>query len=98
MLQIDLQKYAEAVSLSENALGTFPAQALLYLLNGVANNELSQWDAAIESLEMGVDFVLEDPKMEKDYYLQLQIAYGNKGNSKKADEFGKKAAQLKEPN
>lgn len=98
LLQIDLQKYTEAVSLSENALGTFPAQALLYLLNGVANNELSQWDAAIESLEMGVDFVLEDPKMEKDYYLQLQIAYGNKGNSKKADEFGKKAAQLKEPN
>jgi len=95
LLQIDVNKFEEAASLSENALTTFPAQALLYLLNGVANNELNKADRAIASLEAGMDFVLEDPKMEKDFYEQLSRAYTKKGDHKKANEFMKKASEMK---
>ncbi|GAB5400696.1 MAG: hypothetical protein Aureis2KO_22810 [Aureisphaera sp.] len=91
LLQIDVEKYTEAKQLSEDALATFPAQPLLYLLNGVANNRLNESDTAIDSLEMGIDFLLDNPKMEKDFYEQLQIAYSNKGNVKKATEYKKKA-------
>ncbi|MDC8005044.1 hypothetical protein POV27_13360 [Aureisphaera galaxeae] len=91
LLQIDVKKYEAAKTLSENALSTFPAQPLLYLLNGVANNRLNQSDMAIESLETGVDFLLDNPKMEKDFYEQLHIAYTNKGDSKRATEYKKKA-------
>ena len=95
LLQIDVSKFEEAASLSENALTTFPAQALFYLLNGVANNELNKADKAIASLEMGMDFVLDDPKMEKDFYEQLSKAYTMKGDHKKANEFIKKASEMK---
>ncbi len=98
LLQIDVQKYDMAKQLSEDALATFPAQPLLYLLNGVANNELKQHEAAIESLETGVDFLLDDPKMERDFYEQLHIAYSQSGDTKKAAEYKKKAADINLPN
>jgi tetratricopeptide (TPR) repeat protein len=95
LLQIDVSKFEEAASLSENALTTFPAQALFYLLNGVSNNGLNMADKAIANLEMGMDFVLDDPKMVKDFYVQLSKAYTMKGDHKKASEFSKKASEMK---
>jgi len=94
LLQIDLKKYDDASSLSVKALEIFPAQALLYLINGVANNGLNNSELAIENLEIGLDFLLDDPKMEQDFYQQLSIAYLAKGNDKKADYYKKKASEM----
>ncbi len=98
LFQIDLKKYEAAAKLSSEGLEIFPAQALLYLLNGVANNGIQNSDAAIESLETGLDFILEDPKMERDFYEQLGLAYTKKGDSKKAKMYLDKAATTKMPN
>lgn len=95
LLQIDFQKFDAAQKLSAEGLEIFPAQALLYLLNGVAQNGLQESDKAIDSLEMGLDFILDDPRMELDFYEQLKLAYERKGDSKKADQFSEKAATLK---
>lgn len=98
LLQIDFQKYEAAAKLSSEGLEIFPAQPLLYLLNGVANNGLNLSDNAIESLEVGLDFLMEDPKMERDFYNQLSLAYSQKGDAKKAKTYSDKAANLKMPN
>lgn len=98
LLQIDFKKYTEAESLSAAGLEIFPAQPLLYLLNGVSNVGLGKSDVAIESLETGVDFLLDDPRMERDFYEQLQTAYTQKGDMKKAELYARKAAQIKLPN
>ncbi|CAM3358124.1 Lipopolysaccharide assembly protein B [Aequorivita lipolytica] len=98
LFQIDLKKYEAAAKLSSEGLEIFPAQALLYLLNGVANNGIQKSDAAIESLEIGLDFILEDPKMESDFYEQLSIAYSAKGDTKKSKTYSDKAAATKMPN
>lgn len=94
LLQIDFMKYANAAALSSEALEIFPSQPLLYLINGVANNNLQKTDEAIESLETGLDYILDNPVMEKDYYEQLQLVYSQKGNTKKADQYAKKAASI----
>ncbi len=94
LLQIDFKKFNEAKILSAKGLEIFPAQPLLYLLNGVANIGLQKPDAAIESLELGVDFVIDNPKMEKDFYIQLRDAYQQKGDTKKAANFDKKATAI----
>ena len=96
LLQIDFKKYEDALQLSDRALEIFPAQPLLYLLNGVSNIGMEKSDAAIESLETGVDYLLEDPNMERDFYKQLNLAYLQKGNNKKAEFYAKKAAALPE--
>jgi len=95
LLQIDFHKFKEAQKLSSEGLDLFPAQPLLYLLNGVANNGLSQSDKAIESLETGLDFVFDDPTMERDFYQQLSFAYNQKGNLEKSKIYAEKAANIK---
>ena len=98
LFQIDFKKYEAAAKLSSDGLEIFPAQALLYLLNGVANNGLQQSEAAIESLEIGLDFILEDPKMERDFYEQLSLAYRTKGDTQKAKMYAEKAIAIVLPN
>ena len=95
LLQIDVKDFEPALELSNNGLELFPAQPLLYLLNGVVNIEMGNLDQAIETLETGLDFLLQDPKMERDFYNQLELAYSRKGNTKKAQQYARKAAELK---
>jgi len=98
LLQIEFKDYNGASKLSSAALEIFPAQALIYLLNGVANNGLQKSDLAIEALEMGIDYLLDDKKMEQAFYKQLTIAYRIKGDTQNANLFAKKALDLKDPN
>lgn len=94
VIQIEMQKYAEAQALSSNALDIFPAQPLLYLFNGVANIGLNNADDAIEKLETGVDYIIDNLILEKDFYTQLEIAYTQKGELKKAEKYAKKANNI----
>ena len=49
---------------------------------------------AIESLEMGIDFLLDDPKMERDFFLQLSRSFQLKGDTQKAKEYKNQAAKI----
>ncbi len=95
LIQIDLKAYDAVIKESSAALELYPAQPLLYLVNGVAHNNLKAPDKAIDSLEMGLDFLVEDPKMEADFYQQLSVAYKQKNNITKSETFAKKAQSLK---
>ncbi len=98
LLQIDFKKFEAAQKLSSEGLEIFPAQALLYLLNGVANNGLQNSDKAINTLEIGLDFIFDNPMMESDFYEQLSLAFERKGNSEKARLFAEKAINIKTSN
>jgi tetratricopeptide (TPR) repeat protein len=98
LLQIEYKNYESASKLSTSGLEIFPAQALIYLLNGVANNGLHKSDEAIEALEMGIDYLLDDKRMEQSFYEQLGMAYRTKGDTQNANLFEKKALDLKDPN
>ena len=94
LLQIDLDMFSDAVVLSNQALEMFPSQPILYLANGVANNNLQQYKEAIESLEIGIDYVIDNVIMEIDFYKQLSTAYKYLNNIQKSQSFAKKAEAL----
>ena len=94
LLQIDLKQYQEAEGFSSDNLELYPSQPILYLANGVANNNLNKPDKAIESLELGVDYLIDNIIMEIDFYKQLSIAYKLKNNITKSNAFSKKADAL----
>lgn len=98
LLQIDLNQEEKAIEKSEQALELFPAQPILYLINGVAHNRLKQAKKAVRSLETGLDYIVEDPKMEADFYTQLSVAYKLNNNISKSQTFAKKAAALTNQN
>ncbi len=95
LLQLDVQDYKAVIKESERALELYPAQPILYLVNGVANNSSGAHKKAIDSLEMGLDFLIDNPKMEIDFYSELSIAFKAINNISKSEAFAKKAQALK---
>ena len=94
LLQLDLKRYQKAESGSELALEMYPAQPIFYLVNGVSLLQLEKADAAIEILTTGIDYVIDDSKMESDFYKQISEAYQKLGDENKASEYMQKAIQL----
>ena len=95
LIQIDLKAFEDVVAESEEALELYPVQPILYLVNGVANNQQGEYKKAIDSLELGLDFLIDNPTMESDFYSQLSFAYKALNNISKSETFAKKAQALK---
>tara|TARA_R110002049_G_scaffold122465_4_gene277319 strand:- start:3058 stop:4425 length:1368 start_codon:yes stop_codon:yes gene_type:complete len=97
LLQIDLKRFNEAAVNSRKALEKYPSQPIFYLINGVASNELNKPNMAIESLEIGLDYIIDDIKMEADFYNQLSKGYTLLNNTVKAKAFSDRAKQIQSP-
>lgn len=95
LLQLEFQKFESARDLSEDALESFPSQPMLYLFQAVALNNLNDYEAAEESLKYGLDYLIDDKKLEFDFYTQLAICYNGMNNVDKANEYRRKAENLK---
>ncbi|EGV43060.1 tetratricopeptide repeat protein [Bizionia argentinensis JUB59] len=94
LLYIDLKAYQKAQSMSAAALNKYPSQPIFYLINGVAFNELNKPQEAIDALEIGLDYIIDDTKMQSDFYKQLSVSYTQLNNTNKAKSFIEKAQQL----
>lgn len=94
LLQIEAGRYEKARDLSREALEVFPAQAFFYLLQGVALNNLEAYSEAEEILTFGLDYLIDDLRMEVDFYSELATAYAGLGEEEKAGQFRQKAEEL----
>jgi tetratricopeptide (TPR) repeat protein len=94
LLHLDLNYNEAAAKRSTLALELFPAQPIFYLINGVANIKMKLPKKAIESLEAGLDYLVDDVQMEAEFYTQLSLAYELNNNISKAQAFSKKAEAL----
>ncbi len=94
LLLIDNKNFEKAATDSLEAIENYPSQPVLYLINGVALNELGRGKEAIETLEMGLDYIIDDTKMESDFYSQLSEAYRQKGDLDMSESLAKKAKTL----
>ncbi len=94
LLQIDLQKYEDVRELSAQALENFPSQPVLYLFQGVALNKLEKFEQAESSLKDGLDYLVDDIRMEADFYAQLSFSYHGMNNAGMANEYRAKAEEL----
>ncbi|GGD16562.1 tetratricopeptide repeat protein [Hyunsoonleella pacifica] len=95
MLHIDLKQFEVAKTKSDAAIIKYPAQPLPYLVNGIALNALQKPKEAITTLESGLDWIVDDNKIEADFYRELAKAYNLLNNTAKAKSFMDKANALK---
>lgn len=94
LLHIDLGNYTDAENFSAKSLERYPSQPVLYLINGVALNNLNRSKEAIESLEIGLDYIIDNTKMEIDFYKQLSKAHMVLNNLEKVKTFNEKVKKL----
>ncbi|WP_229796828.1 tetratricopeptide repeat protein [Algibacter mikhailovii] len=98
LLYIDFEKYDIAEKVSNGALENYPSQPIFYLINGVSNNALNKPQNALDALEIGLDYIIDDVHMEADFYKQMSKAYGSLNNTVKAKAFSDKAKQIQSTN
>ena len=81
---------------SSKALELFPAQPLLYFMNGSALNQQKQYEKALKMLLDGLDYVVDDPDMEADFYDEIGFSYKGLGQNINAAKYYEKAHSLKQ--
>ncbi len=94
-IQLELSHFEECLRLSEEGLVYYPAQAKLYLLNGVALNKLDRCGEASAILEMGLEFVIPGTSQIMQFYDELIFAYSKLNREEMVDLYRLKKAELK---
>lgn len=83
------------LSYSKQGLELYPAQAFVYLMNAKAHNQNKNYNKAIEQLTNGIDFVIDNTKLEANFYDELAVSYSGLGNEKEAKKNKNKALTLR---
>ena len=91
--KLNIENSPDLIKYSQQGIDLFPAQPFVYLMNGKALNKQKKYKKALESLQNGIDFVIDDPKNEAVFYKEMAVAYQGLGNIKEADKHRKKAKQ-----
>ncbi|QDO93117.1 tetratricopeptide repeat protein [Formosa sediminum] len=91
VLHIDLKQYDLAYKKTAETLVKYPSQPELYLMAGVSLNKINRFEDAIEQLKMGLDYIIDDKKMESDFYYQIAQSYLGLNQPKEAKRFTDKA-------
>lgn len=80
--------------LTKKGLELYPAQPIIYLYRAKSLNYQKQYNNALLILETGIDFVIDDKKLTKQFYSEMIISYKALGNKTKLEELKKKAKAL----
>jgi len=83
------------LSYSQRGLELYPAQAFVYLMYAKAQNQNNNFKIAIEQLTNGIDFVIDNNKLEADFYDEFAKSYIGLGNNKEAIKNKNKALALR---
>lgn len=85
----------DVVASKASALTEFyPSQPQLYYDAGLAYNQLKNYKKAMEFLEVGLDYMLDDVTLEMNFNIQLGEAAAGLGDAKKKEKYFSKADQL----
>lgn len=85
----------ELLNFSDQGMELFPAQPLVYLMYGRSLNILKKYNEAIDVLNNGIDFIVEDKFIEADFYEELAISYEGLNQPNNAKESREKSRQLR---
>ena len=91
---IETKQYEIAAKKATTLVEIYPTQPQFYYFSGLANNQLKRFSNAKIMLEMGLDYVVDDIKLELNFNLQLGEAYNGLGDLKKKELYFAKANQL----
>ncbi len=93
--ELKTKQFLELLEDSSKAIEIYPAQPFLYLMNAVALNSIRKYREAIEILNSGLEYLIDNEEMEAQFMEQLSLSYKGLGENKKATSYYKKAMELR---
>lgn len=97
-IESELRDYSELELDSEKALQLFPTNPIYYFFNGIANSQLSNYKKAISSLEIGLQFVIDNPPLLTQFYSSLGDNYHYIKEDLNSDSLYDKALEIEPEN
>ena len=94
LLYLETTQFDLASSFTNQQIDFYPSQPVLYLVNGTANRQLNKLDLAMDYLMMGLDYVIDNKELQRDFYRELSTAYSLRGNIIESEAFTNKAIEL----
>lgn len=91
---IQNEDYKAVIPKVESFLELYPTQPNFYYYAGFASNKTNQFKKAKDFLENGLDFVVEDNAIEKEFYTQLIISCENLNDMAKKQLYVNKLKQV----
>jgi len=93
-IQAEQSDFEGMLKTSEEALTYFSIDPLFYYFNGVASKWFKNYDQAINSLKMGVEFVLDNKMLLLEFYSSLADSYHAIKEHKLSDEYYEKSLEI----
>jgi len=93
--ELAVGNFDEVYKYSAEGLELFPAQPLVYLMNGKALVSQKKYNVATSVLINGLDFLIDDVEMENEFYNQLIICYTFLKDEKNKSWYQQKKEKLK---
>lgn len=75
------------LQVAEEALNNYPTQPYFYYTGGLAYNKAAKYKEAAKTLEMALDYLIDDATLQKNIYKELALAYSALGNTKKSEHY-----------
>lgn len=88
------QQYEKMVKKSEEYIDLFPTKANLYYYAGKGNNNLKNFRKAKDFLEMGIDYVIDNPNLEIGFCKQFIICAEGLSDTKTKQTYQKRLDAL----
>ena len=85
----------EALRTTEKALELYPAQPVLYLQQAKALLAINQSKKALNSLELGIDYIVDNSSLEREFYVTIARVYQALNDTKNQQKYLLKAKKVK---
>ena len=93
-IQAEQSDFEGMLKTSEEALTYFSTDPLFYYFNGISNKWFKNYNQAINSLNMGVEFVLDNKMLLLEFYSSLADSYHAIKEHKLSDEYYEKSLSI----
>ncbi len=87
---LDLERY------SDEAVELFPAQPLVYLIRAKVLNQKQDYKNALQILQIGFNYIVDNTLLEADFYEQISLNYKALNEKKNASKYYNKAIVLRQ--
>jgi len=93
-IQAEQNDFEGMLKTSEKALTYFPTDPLFYYFNGVSNKWFKHYPEAISTLEMGIEFIIDNDILLLEFYSSLADSYHATKEHELSDEYYEKALEI----
>lgn len=92
--EFNAKNYSKVIEYATNAIELYPTQPVLFLYKGMGYKERKDFVNAVSSFKMGAGILVDDEKLEFEFYSKLGETYNDQKDYLNSDKYFEKALNV----